>query len=143
MYWITNYKYTEFDGDVHLSCFGPEISFIKNTLFKVKIETYSNSNMFNSMLMFIYSSFDGKYPFRVHLVQKIIIVCLRWSLMLSIFNYAESDSDAQVLYFGSEIPFLSKFGRNYQNCLFLPSLGHEISFLAKFLPKNQNRQLKK
>ena len=69
-------KNTEFDGDVYVFCFGPEIHFLdkfgkkKSQLLEMKVGTYTNSNMMNLVVMFICSTFDGKYPFWANLVRK-------------------------------------------------------------------------
>ena len=74
--------YAEFNHAVHfffrlkipfLGKFGPKN---QNYQFKLKFGTYTNSNMQNSMVMFILSVFDWKYPFWANLVQKIKIVTL-------------------------------------------------------------------
>ena len=61
--------------------FGQIWSKNQNCHFKLKFGTYSNSNMQNSMVMFILSVFDWKYPFWANLVQKIKIVTLSWNLV--------------------------------------------------------------
>ena len=43
--------------------------------------TYTNSSMQNSMVMFILSVFDWKYPFWANLVQKVKIISLSWNLV--------------------------------------------------------------
>ena len=64
-------------------CFSMEIPFLgkfgpknRNYQSKLKIRTYTNSNMQNSMVMFTFSVFDRKYPFWANLVQKIKIIGL-------------------------------------------------------------------
>ena len=46
----------------------------QNSHFKLKFGTYTNSNMQNSMVMFIFFVFDWKYPFEANLVQKVKII---------------------------------------------------------------------
>ena len=53
--------------------FGPKN---QNCLFKIKVNTYSNSNMQNSMAMPICLALGGKYSFWANLVKKLKIVCL-------------------------------------------------------------------
>ena len=69
-------------------CFRVEIPFLgkfgpknQNYQFKLKFGTYTNSNMQNSMVMFILSVFDWKYPFWANLVQKVKLICLSWNLV--------------------------------------------------------------
>ena len=52
----------------------------QNYHFKLKFRTYTNSNMQNSMMMFIFSVFDYKYPFWAHLFQKVKIISWSWNL---------------------------------------------------------------
>ena len=61
-----------------LGKFGP-----KNQIshFKLKLGTYTNSNMQNSMVMFILSVFDWKCPFWANLVQKVKIIIWSWNLV--------------------------------------------------------------
>ena len=61
--------------------FGPKI---QNCLFKVNFYTYTNSNMPNSMVVFIASVLDWKYPFWVSLFQKMKIVSFRGNWVLSL-----------------------------------------------------------
>ena len=70
------------------SCFWVEIPFLgkfgpknQNCHFKLKFGTYTNSNMQNSMVMFIFLVFAWKYPFWANLVQKIKIVTLSLNLV--------------------------------------------------------------
>ena len=49
----------------------------QNCHFKLKIGTYNNSNMQNSMVLFIFFVFDRKYPFGANLVKKVKIIS--WS----------------------------------------------------------------
>ena len=61
-----------------LGKFGPKN---QNCHFKLKFGTYTNSNMHNSMVMFILSVFDWKYPFWANLVQKVKIISWSWNLV--------------------------------------------------------------
>ena len=72
---------------------------IKNCLFKPKFGTYTNSNMKNIMVMFIFSVFDRKYPFLGILFQKIKIACFCWYLNLHFFEFAEVDADSRFFHF--------------------------------------------
>ena len=58
-------------GNALFGQFGPKN---QNYQFKLKFGTYTNSNMQNSMVMFILSVFDWKYPFWANLVQKVKII---------------------------------------------------------------------
>ena len=48
---------------------------------ELKIGTYTNSSMLNSMIIFTFSVFDRKYPFWANLVQKVKIISLSWNLV--------------------------------------------------------------
>ena len=70
-----------------LFCFWVEIPFLgkfgpknQNCHFKLKIGTYTNSNMQNSMILFTFFVLERKYPFWANLFQKIKIVTLSWNL---------------------------------------------------------------
>ena len=69
-----------------LFCFRPEILFLgkfgpknQNDQFKVKLDTWTNSNMQNSMGMFTFLFSAKKYSFWTHLVQNVKIISLRWN----------------------------------------------------------------
>ena len=77
----------------HFLCFWPEIPFLgkfgpknQNYQFKLKFGTYTNSNMQNSMVMFIFFVFDWKYPFWANLVQKVKIISLSWNLVPTVIQ---------------------------------------------------------
>ena len=80
--WQLDYfEYAEFSDAAHFFCFSVEIPFLakfgpqnQNSRFKLKFGTYTNSNMQNSMVMFIYFVFDDKQPFWANLVQNIKII---------------------------------------------------------------------
>ena len=64
------FEYAEFNGDVEFSCFRLELSLlgkfgpkIQNCLFKVNLDTQTNSNMPNSMVIFTFFCFFLKWPF--------------------------------------------------------------------------------
>ena len=42
----------------------------------MKFATKTNKNMVNSVVLLTFSALDGKYPFRVNLVEKIKTACL-------------------------------------------------------------------
>ena len=88
IWYLLELEHAEFNGDVYSSCFWLEIPFLgkfapKNHSchFKLKFGTYTNSNMQNSMVMFIFFVFDRKYPFWANLVQNIKIATLTWNLV--------------------------------------------------------------
>ena len=66
-----------------LGKFGPKN---QNCHFKLKFGTNTNSNIQNSMLMFIFLVFDWKYRFWANLVQKIKIVILSWNLVATLIR---------------------------------------------------------
>ena len=57
-----------------LGKFGPKN---QNSHFKLKFGTYTNSNMQNSMVMFIFFVLEWKYPFGANLVEEVKIT--NWS----------------------------------------------------------------
>ena len=61
-----------------LGKFGPKS---QNYQLKLKFGTYTNSNMQNSMVMFIFFVFDLIYPFWAIFVQNIKILTLSWNLV--------------------------------------------------------------
>ena len=73
----------------------------QNCQFKLKLSTYANSNMQNSMVMIISSVLGWKYPFWVSLVEKVKIVSLSWNLVprpiwimynsMAMFNFSVSN----------------------------------------------------
>ena len=69
-WYLGQFEYAEFNGDVHFFCFGPEILFLgkfdpndQNCQFEFKFGTYTNMNMQNTMVVFTFSIFDRKYLF--------------------------------------------------------------------------------
>ena len=109
-----------------LLSFWPEIPFlgifgskIQNYLFKMKFIISTNSNIQNSMVMFPFSVFDGKYPFWEKMVQKIKIVSLSLNLVPRlIWIYRKLSGDVHFFRFRPEIPFLGKFDPKIQITLF-------------------------
>ena len=82
------FKYAEFNIDVHFFRFQLEISFLgkfgpknQNYQFKLEFGTYSNSNMQSSMVMPTFFVFDWKYLFWANLVQKVKLISLSWNLV--------------------------------------------------------------
>ena len=53
-------------------------------LFEVKLDTKTNSNIQNSIVVFTFSVFDRKYPFWANLVKKVKIFSLSWNLVASL-----------------------------------------------------------
>ena len=121
-----------------LGKFGPKY---QNYQFKLKFGTYTNSNMQNSMVMFIFFVFDRKYPFWANLVQKVKIISWSWNLVArliwicwiqwccSLFSFLTGSAllgqiwsklSIFTVFFVSDqkCPFLGKFGPKCQNCQF-------------------------
>ena len=76
------------NSDVHFSVFWQKIPFLgkscsknQNCQFKVKLYTYTNSKMHNSMEVSPFSILDRKSPFWTNLVEKIKKVSLSWNLV--------------------------------------------------------------
>ena len=72
----------------HVFRFWPEILFLgkfgpknQNSKFKVKLGTYTKSNMQNSMGMFTLFVFGWKYSFWANLAQKIKIFSSKWNVI--------------------------------------------------------------
>ena len=82
--WHLDYfDYAEFNGDAHFFRFWLELPFLdklgpknQNCQFKLIFGTYTNSNMQNSMTLFIFSVLDRKHSLWANLVQKIKNVSL-------------------------------------------------------------------
>ena len=122
-----------------LGKFGPKNH---NCHFKLKFGTYTNSNMQNSMVMFIFLVFDRKYPFLANLVEKVKIIS--WSLNLvarliqicwiqwccSLFSFLTGSALLGQIW--SKLPIFTVFFVSDQKC----------SFLGKFGPKCQSCQFK-
>ena len=86
-------QYAKFHCDVHLICsftgnrlFRRLSSKMKYCSFKVKPGTLTNSNMQNSIVKFIFSVLNWKYPFWEDLIQQIKIVSSRWNLVLGLIK---------------------------------------------------------
>ena len=82
------FEYEEFNGDVHVFNFWPKIIFLKkhnsnfhNFPFQLKFVTENNSNMQNSMVLFIFLCLDWKFSLWVNLIQKMKIVTFWWNLV--------------------------------------------------------------
>ena len=81
-------EYAKFSGDVRFLRFRLEILFLgkfgpknQNDQFKVKLDTWTYSNMQNSMVMFTFFVFDRKYLFWANLVQNVKIISLSRNLV--------------------------------------------------------------
>ena len=88
---------------------------VKNSHFKLKFGTYTNSNMQNSMVMFIYFVFDWKYPFWANLSKKSklsveVEILVPWLIPICRIQWC-----CWRFFFWVEIPFLGKFGPKSQN----------------------------
>ena len=109
----TEFKYAEFNDGVHFFCFPREIPFLcnfgpknQNYQFELKLGTYINLNMQNSVVVFIFSIFDQKYLFflgRGRISFK--FVSLNWNLvprrwyLLPIGTYSKMDNSLVVFTF--------------------------------------------
>ena len=141
-----------------LGKFGPKS---QNFHFKLKFGTSSNSNMQNSMLMFILSVFDWKYPFAANLAQKfkiiswsrnlvarLIWICgIQWYCSLFVLEWKYPfwanlvQKIKSVILSWYLVPTPIRICRILWCCPFFCFL-LEKPFLGKFGPKNQNYQLK-
>ena len=77
----------------HVFRFWPEILFLgkfgpknQNGQFIVKLDTWTNSDMHNSMVKFTFFVFGRKYPFFANLVQNVKIISLSWNLVASLIQ---------------------------------------------------------
>ena len=77
---MTLFTFFVFDWKRPLDKFGPNFQYLQ---FKVKLDTWTNSIMQNSMAVFIFF-FDQKRSFWENLVQNVKIVSLRLNLIASI-----------------------------------------------------------
>ena len=107
-----------------------------NYHFKLKFGTYSNSGMQNSMVMFILSVFDLKYPFWANLVQKIKIVTLSWNLVPTLIRTWRIQWWCSFFLFLRENILFGKFGPKSQNCHFKLKFGQWSCPLFLFLIGN-------
>ena len=98
---LSNSNMQEFNCDVHVFCFFPEITFLgqfgpekQNCLFKLKFGTYAYSNMRNSMMVFIFlfeirNTFFGQiwiFSLSWNLVHGLIRICrMHWWCSLFLF----------------------------------------------------------
>ena len=85
---IRIFRNSKFHGDVYFFHYPPEKPFlskfdsnIQNCQFKLKPGTQTNSSNQDSMVMFIYSVLDRKYPFWAKLIPNFKIVSLSWNLV--------------------------------------------------------------
>ena len=134
----------------------------QNCQLKLKFGTYTNSNMQNSMVMFIYFVFDWKYPFWANLVQKIKIISWSWNLVPGLIQICRIQWCCSRYFFFewkdclwvNLVQKVEIFGWNWnlvpaliqicwiQQWCSLFRLRVEISFLGKFGTKNQKYQFK-
>ena len=126
----------EFNGDVHFSCFGLEMPFLgkfvpkyqwkyQNCVFKTQFNTCSNLSKLNSMVMFIFSILDWKYPFWVNLAQKLKIVCLQWNSNPRLIRICWVRWWRSLfLFWTTNTLFAQIWGRKYQNFLFKMKFGN-------------------
>ena len=80
----------------------------QNCHFKLKFGTYTNSNMQNSMVMFILSVFDWKYPFWANLVQKVKIISWSWNLVARLIRICRIQQCCSVFWFLSGNTFFGE-----------------------------------
>ena len=91
-----------------LGKFGPKI---QNCQFKMKLDTSTNSNIHNSMVMItFFFVFDRTYSFWANLVQKLKIVSLKWNLITGLIRICRIRWCCSLFRFRPEILFLGKFG---------------------------------
>ena len=53
---------------------------------KLKFGTYTNSKMYNSVVIFTFSVFDRKYTFWTNLIQKVKVISWSWNLVLTLIR---------------------------------------------------------
>ena len=78
----------------------------QNCQFILKFGTKTNSNMWNSMVVWNFSVFDQKYPFWANFVQKFKVKFYGETNS----NYAEFSGGVHLICFRQKLPFLGKFG---------------------------------
>ena len=106
-----------------------------------KFGTYTNSNVQNSMVMFIFFVFDRKYPFWANLVQKVKIVSWSWNLVAFIIFqcccslFCFFTGSALLGQICSKLPIFTVFFVSDQKCSFFGKFGwkcQSCQFKAKF-----------
>ena len=84
---------------------------------KVKLDTYTNSNMQNSIVVFTFLVFDQKCPFLPNLVLKGKIISLSWNLVPTIIRIPVQISVVMFTFFcfRSEMHFFGKIWSKMSN----------------------------
>ena len=106
-----------------LGQFGPKN---QNCQLKVKLDTQTNSNMLNSMMLFTFFVFDGNRTSQANLVEIVNIYSLRRNLIPRLIPLCRIQWQCFHLFlFQSETLFLGKFGLKCQNCEFKAKFGSQ------------------
>ena len=121
LHWL---GYAEFSAHVHFFHFRLELHFLhkfgpknQKCLLKVKFDSYTNSNMQNSVVVFTFSALDLKYLFCTNVVQKIKIVNLSWKMVLRLIRIWRIQWWCSFFLFLTEsILFLENFQKNKIFC---------------------------
>ena len=121
LHWL---GYAEFSAHVHFFHFRLELPFLhkfgpknQKCLLKVKFDSYTNSNMQNSVVVFTFSALDLKYLFCTNVVQKIKIVNLSWKMVLRLIRIWRIQWWCSFFLFSTEsILFLENFQKNKIFC---------------------------
>ena len=79
--------------------------------------------MQNSMVLFTFSVFNKKYPFRTTFVENIKIVSLRWNLIPRVIRICRIQWWCSIFLFRPEILFWRKFDPKNQLCWFKLKFG--------------------
>ena len=80
----------------------------QNWQFKLKFGTQTNSNMQNSMALFIFSVLDRKHPFWANLAQKIEVVSLSWNLIPRLIRISRIQWRSSLFLFETENTLLGQ-----------------------------------
>ena len=120
---------------------------------QAKFATKTNSNMQNSMVVFLASILGWKHPFWASLVQKIKIVSFSWNLIHSLTQIWKTQWWCSLFLFFNATHFYCKFVSKNQNCLLKLKFGIQtnlnmqnsmmmffffvLDLFCKYCPKNQ------
>ena len=99
-------------GMPFLGKFGPKN---RNCHFMLKFDTYTNSRMQNSIVIFILSVFDWKYPFWANLVENFKIGSWRQNLLPRLIRICRIQWWCSRFWFSSENSLLGKICFEKQN----------------------------
>ena len=89
----------------------------------LKLGTKNNSDIPNSIVVFIFFVLDGKHPFWEYFVQNIKIIIFRWNLAPNLLECTKFNGGVHIFSFTPETLFLSKFCPKTHYCQFKQKFG--------------------